>query len=81
MSAEIKVSRDLQVLAAGLDDILRDSAGGERMGFCLVVFPLNRPGGLNYVGNAKREDMCKMLEQLVERWKSGLPDPLLHEKH
>ena len=36
------------------------------MGFCVVVFPLNRPGNANYVSNANSEDMVEALRRAAD---------------
>lgn len=36
------------------------------LGFCVVVFPLDRPGNANYVSNAHREDMVEALRRAAD---------------
>ena len=78
MSAAVKVSRALQAIAAGLEDVLRET-GGERMGFVLLVGTLNRePTELSYVANIARDDAKKLLRDFLDR--SG-PDTPFHARH
>jgi hypothetical protein len=39
-------------------------------GFCLIVFPFNKPGIANYISNAKRETMIEALEEKIKVLKS-----------
>jgi hypothetical protein len=39
----------------------------ERYGFALLIFGFDTPE-LTYVSNAEREDMRKMLRELLDRW-------------
>lgn len=80
MSAEGNVSRNLRTVAKALDNTLAD-IGGERMGFCLLVFPLERVGGAQYVSNCNRMDMVTQIRELVRQWDAGLGDMPLHEQH
>ena len=77
---EIKVALAMQELAAAIDTLLTDISG-ERMGFALQVFPLNRAGATNYISNAERADMKKMLEDLLAKWAAGMGDIPLQAKH
>jgi len=36
-------------------------------GFAFVVFPFNAVGTLNFISNASREDMIKILKEAVDR--------------
>lgn len=38
----------------------------EGWGFCLIVFPFNRPGIANYISNAKRETMIEALKEKIK---------------
>lgn len=80
MSAERKVSVNLQELARQLDDALRAIAG-ERMGFTLIVFPLHRVGHVNYVSNCSRDDIELQLHDLLKHWRTGVPDVPMHNSH
>jgi hypothetical protein len=42
-----------------------------RPGFALLVFPFHNEGISNYISNAKREDMIKAFEEVLERWKKN----------
>lgn len=52
-------------IAAALDVSLRKVAG-ERMGFCLVVFPLNREGESVMCSNVKRAQAEGVMAVLLE---------------
>nr|WP_321357201.1 hypothetical protein [uncultured Draconibacterium sp.] len=36
-------------------------------GYAILVFPFNNPGVSNYISNARREDMVKMLRETADR--------------
>lgn len=52
-------------LAAAIDLTLKDNIGEK--GWALLVFDFNQPGIANYVSNANREDMIKMLRETADR--------------
>lgn len=54
-------------LADGLDDILNSDPTAPRVGFALLVFPLNQPGRMNYVSNGHRSDMIVALKEFLAR--------------
>ncbi|HSF96233.1 MAG TPA: hypothetical protein VLA52_14505 [Thermohalobaculum sp.] len=62
----------LQDIARSLDAILNGPAkgGARRHGFVLLTFPFDRPEGtrVNYVSNAKREDIVVALKEVVARF-------------
>lgn len=80
MSAEIKLSRALQTIAAQLDEMLLKEAG-ERFAFVLVVTPSGRHGGSSYCSNVERDDGLLLLTSVTDHLKSGMPDIPLHESH
>jgi hypothetical protein len=58
-------------LAGALDDILAEKVG-ERIGFCLLVFPFGEKpegadAGADYVANARRSNMIKFLKETADR--------------
>jgi hypothetical protein len=59
-----KVMNDIGNL---LGDAIRESGGG--YGFALLVFPFgDDPGGrMNYVSNARREDMLVAMKEFIAR--------------
>lgn len=46
-------------------------------GFCLMVFPFNRPGISNYISNAERATMIEALKEKIKvlESKSDFPTP------
>jgi|GEM_PF-1670763 len=68
----------LKTLAGAVGDILEEAIG-ERTGFALLIFPFNPQEGkdrVNYISNAKREDMIEALRSTLLRWESGTDDPV-----
>jgi len=67
----------MNVLARFLDDQFNGEGvrGHDRkVGFILMVFPFDdRPGRLNYVSNANREDVITLLTEQLAYFK-GMPD-------
>lgn len=59
-----KVRELMNKLASGLSSVLKP------WGFALLVFPMNEPinGRINYISNARREDMVVALKELLARW-------------
>jgi hypothetical protein len=59
----------MDALARAIDeelngDLKRDARA---IGFCLIVFPFRKPRGtVNYISNAKREQIVELLEQQLE---------------
>jgi hypothetical protein len=63
----------MNVLAKGLDDALNPGLrGSERTtGFLLMVFPLKIANGrANYISNGRRQDIVRLLEDQLKRFKA-----------
>jgi len=41
------------------------------LGFCLLVFEINKPGIANYISNGNREDMLQALQETIDRLKEN----------
>ena len=69
----------LQALAAGIDSALNGKQRPGQNGFVLLVFPFDGPDNarVNYVSNAKREDIVVALKEIVARFE-GQPDTRGH---
>jgi hypothetical protein len=50
-----------------------DAPGKRKTGFVLLVFPLGdyTPGRCNYISNASREDVVKLLKEQLARFEGG----------
>jgi hypothetical protein len=55
---------------AKLLDAAVNKGRDEKSGFCLFLFSFEGPE-FTYVSNAQREDMIKLLEEILARWKVG----------
>lgn len=75
-SGDRRISLALRGIAEGLDRQLTIAAG-ERVMFSLIVFTDGRG---QYVSNANREDVVKALDDLMAKWRAGMPDIPEHEK-
>lgn len=53
----------MQVAAKNIKDTFRPF----NMGFALIVFPFGNPGISNYVADANRGDMIKLLRETADR--------------
>lgn len=74
------LSRNLQAIAGGLEDILKELYG-EKVGFILVLSPLNRKTPeVQYIANVDRADATNILRTLKERWDTTVPDVPAHLK-
>lgn len=71
------VSRDLQDLARLIDRWLAKRSPDERIAFSLFVWT---PKFANYISSADRAQIIDVLEQMIARWKAGMPDIPTHER-
>lgn len=57
-------------LAQGIDEIINGDWDPKKNGFLLMVFPFaGFDGRCNYVSNARREDVIRLLEELLAKFK------------
>jgi hypothetical protein len=61
---DAKVRRDLQALARHVDKQLPYG-----WGFVVLAFPFGKDGRMNYVANAKREDVVRAMYEFIEATK------------
>ncbi len=73
--ATIKLSQNMQGIAQGLDDVIRDIAR-EQIGFALVVFT---EGRASCVSNCDRAEIVQQLKDLLDIWDQGMPDIPAHK--
>ena len=78
MTADILISRELQVIAAEISERLEEVAG-ERVEFSLLVFNAREGGRMNYVSNCDRGEVVKAMRSLLEGWGAGMEDIKAHE--
>lgn len=64
-SPEYRIGKTQDIIAAKLDPLLHQIAG-ERMGFCLVVFPIGRMGEVKTVSNVKRMQFESVLASMLD---------------
>lgn len=72
--ATIKVSQNLQGIAHGIDDAIKEIAG-ERIGFTLLVFT---EGRASYISTVSREESVREIKHLLDLWGQGMPDVPAH---
>ena len=53
----------MQITAKNIKEVFRPF----NMGFALIVFPFGNPGISNYVADAERNDMIKLLRETADR--------------
>ena len=41
------------------------------LGFCLLLFEFGGPGAMNYIANARREDVIKVMEEFIDKTKDS----------
>lgn len=75
MSAQHKISRELQGIAKRLGDDL-DRVAGTQVAFSLFVWTEGRS---NYISSADRREVIAVLEAHIAGWKQGMPDVPAHE--
>ena len=64
MDKKKQFSADLmQITAKNIKEVFRPF----NMGFALIVFPFGNPGISNYVADAERNDMIKLLRETADR--------------
>lgn len=73
----VKVSLRLQTIAREIDRLLAEAADGKQL-FSLLVWV---PGEVQYVSNAERQDVARAMEELLGKWRAGLPDTPAHRRH
>lgn len=62
---QLKLHKPMNEMAKFLDEYF-----GEENGFCLLVFPTNKPAEetrANYISNCKREDMINAMKEFIAR--------------
>lgn len=63
----MKIGETIRGLATAIDEIL-ETESGRHMGFALLVFDFDNPLGIgDYISNAKREQMIKVLKEMAMR--------------
>jgi hypothetical protein len=72
----------MQGVAAALDDCLNEGAKRQedkKVAFVLLLANFNELGGsrVNYVSNAKRDDIVPILKGLIDRWEN---EEVVHEQ-
>lgn len=75
-SGDRRLSIALRGIAQDIERQLTTTAG-ERVLFSLHIWSDGRG---QYVSNAKREDVATALEELLARWRAGMPDIPEHER-
>lgn len=75
MSAQDKISRELQNIAGRLRKDIEQVAG-QPGAFSLFVWTEGRS---NYISTADRETVIAVLEEHIKGWKAGMPDIPAHE--
>lgn len=72
---EEKYRRDMNKVAAGLDEVFNGELKGDKRttGFVLLVFPFGeKEGRCNYISNgADRADIVKLLREQANRFDTG----------
>jgi hypothetical protein len=79
-SAEmVRVSKRLQAFGKKLEGNINAMAGA-KMGFALLIFDFEKEGRIEYLSNARREDMLKaMLEFMENAVRTDRDPPGSHE--
>lgn len=75
---DLRLSKNLRGIAGELDRLLERGAGGPVL-FSLIVWNSKAGSRVQYVANVTRPDATKGLEELLARWKEGMPDVPAHE--
>ena len=71
---EQKYADQMRAIAQTLDEVFNgDKKGREReVGFCLMVFPLNKfVGRANYVSNADRDGVIELLKAQLKKFEEN----------
>lgn len=74
-NSAIQLSKKLQAIAQGLDEVIEEAAG-ERVGFTLIVFT---EGRASYISTVKRDESVREIKNLLQLWGEGMPDIPAHE--
>jgi hypothetical protein len=62
--------RDKMNRLAGLIDLYFNEEGERTTGFVLLLFEFNKTGRANYISNADRDDVVKMLKEQIALFES-----------
>lgn len=73
-----RISQQLRQIADELDKRLEETAGEHKL-FSLVVFQSEPGSRMNYISNARREDVIHAMQSLLQGWNAGMPDIPAHE--
>lgn len=71
MSTHGEIEQELRKAMTGvgelLDRVFNDDAPEKKIGFALLVFEFGCEGRMNYLSNAKREDMIAAMKEWIAR--------------
>lgn len=68
---EEKYTETMRAIAAAVDSIFNGELCERTTGFVLMVFPFNgHEGRCNYISNAQREDVKKLLKEQLARFEN-----------
>jgi hypothetical protein len=73
-----KISKILKPLAKDIQECLANAAG-ENIGFSLIVYPLKDGEHVQYIGNCKREESARIIQDLLNGWAKGMPNIPAHK--
>lgn len=61
----------LNALASALDEFFNPDPNNKKVAFAVLMSPFGAAdnGRVNYISNASRSDMMKMMDELLKRWK------------
>ena len=72
---EPKYVEQMNEVAHSLDKLFNPNLNDKKVGFALLVFPLNEePGRMNYLSNAQRDDMINSLKEFIARAEGQIED-------
>ncbi len=67
---EAKARELAKTLDAAIHQTITGGTTEHRFGFALMIFAFDTPE-LTYISNAQRDDMRKMLRELLDRWEAN----------
>jgi hypothetical protein len=68
---EAHLARELNALGHVTKEWIEESFGKDKIGFVILMFQFGEGGRMNYLSNARREDIIKALEELLENFKAS----------
>lgn len=65
------VQRVLYAVGKAIDDFVKEHYPNEKMGFFVSMFDFGDKGRFNYMSNGNRQDIIKLMEEMLIKFKGS----------